>query len=200
MDRLVGVPRDLRSAVCWNLANDATSLALAFVHCGSCGLGRARSSASFIITGYAASQLGHSQAHLPILIQIADQLGGYGVSFVLMTVAVAVFQAFEGYRHRGLRTAAPALVASVVLLVATLAYGKWRLDQADALARSAKPLLSVVLLQENTPRSLILTNDVSFRLGDDTTISRVRQDSSMALQICSSGPNRPSQQACLGRR
>lgn len=105
----------------------------------------------FVITGYAASQLGHSQAHLPILIQIADQLGGYGVSFLIMSGSVAIFQLATSWRLRKLRDAVIPVAFSVTLLLGTLGYGWRRLKQADALAASSKPLLKVMLLQENTP-------------------------------------------------
>ncbi len=105
----------------------------------------------FIITGYAASQLGHSQAHQPIMIQIADQLGGYGVSFLILSVSVALWHTWIGWRHRMLSSAIlPGLIA-VSLLVIALSYGWWRLRQADDLAQTSKPLLKVILLQENTP-------------------------------------------------
>ena len=105
----------------------------------------------FIITGYAASQLGHSQAHLPMVIQIADQFGGYGVSFLIVAVSVAFLQLWTGYRSQQLRSAvAPAAVA-ITLLIASLGYGWWRLQQADTMYANSKPLLKVILLQENTP-------------------------------------------------
>lgn len=105
----------------------------------------------FIMTGYAASQLGHSQAHLPIVIQIADQLGGYGVSFLVIAVSAAILQTWQAYRSHQLRTALMPAAFAITLLIATLSYGWWRLQQADAMYAASKPLLKVILLQENTP-------------------------------------------------
>ncbi|MDX1930437.1 MAG: apolipoprotein N-acyltransferase [Pirellulaceae bacterium] len=146
----VGVTRTLRFAWRWPLFIAAP---VTWV-----GLEVAR---SFIITGYAASLLGHTQAHQPIVIQIADQLGGYGVSFLIMAVNVAVFQIVTSLRHAKLTdleskesqpkaALVPALFA-LTLLLASLGYGWWRLKQADQLASTSKPLLRVALLQENTP-------------------------------------------------
>lgn len=106
---------------------------------------------SFIITGYAASQLGHTQAHLPTMIQIADQLGGYGVSFLIVAVSVAIWQIWTGYRQSQLRSAIVPAVFATILLLGTVIYGQWRLRQADAMVANSKPLLKVILLQENTP-------------------------------------------------
>ncbi len=105
----------------------------------------------FIITGYAANQLGHSQAHVPIMIQIADQFGGYGVSFVIMSVSVALFQLVLHYRQRSLTAAIAPTAAALTLLLSTLGYGWWKLKQADELYAASQPLLKVILLQENTP-------------------------------------------------
>ncbi len=105
----------------------------------------------FIITGYAASQLGHSQAHLPILIQISDQLGGYGISFLIMSVSVTLFQLWNGYRNHELRSAAVPVAVATTLIIASLSYGWWRLQQADKMYAATEPLLKVTLLQENTP-------------------------------------------------
>jgi apolipoprotein N-acyltransferase len=106
---------------------------------------------SFLITGYAAGQLGHTQAHLPVMIQIADQFGGYGVTFVIMLSSVAIYQTIVGWRANKLQTAlAPVSVAAFALL-GTLAYGWWRLNEADSAKADRKPLLRVALIQENTP-------------------------------------------------
>ncbi len=52
-----------------------------------CELGR-----SYFLTGYAATTLAHSQYRQPIVIQLADQVGGYGISFIMMCVAVLVYR------------------------------------------------------------------------------------------------------------
>jgi apolipoprotein N-acyltransferase len=104
-----------------------------------------------IFTGFAAGQLGHTQAHLPSMIQISDQFGGYGVSFVMMAVSVALWQLATAYRSHAMRPAAVPVAVAAALLLSTAGYGWWRLRQADALAANSKPLLKVILVQENTP-------------------------------------------------
>ncbi len=105
---------------------------------------------SLLFTGFASNLLGHTQAHMPVLIQIADQVGGYGVSFVIVAGAVALRQLWQNAsarNHSGLTL--PIGFASV-LVILTVGYGWWRLNQSNALA-SSKPLLKVLLIQENTP-------------------------------------------------
>ncbi len=106
---------------------------------------------SYLFTGFAASQLAHTQAHVPIVIQIADQFGGYGVTFVIMSVSVALLQAWTSHRRQTLRAALAPIAMAATLLLTMLSYGWWRLQQADQLYADSKPLLKVILLQENTP-------------------------------------------------
>ncbi len=136
----VGITRTLRFSCRWPLfiAAPVVWVGLEVARC-------------FIITGYAASQLGHTQAHLPIMIQIADQLGGYGVSFLIMLVSAAIWQLWTGYRHSKLQSAIVPTVVATTFLLCTIGYGWWRLQQANDLAVNSKPLLKVILLQENTP-------------------------------------------------
>lgn len=52
---------------------------------------------SYLLTGYCANTLALSQIHHPMLVQIADQLGGYGVSFLVMLVSAASFEFLESF-------------------------------------------------------------------------------------------------------
>lgn len=108
---------------------------------------------SFLISGYAASQLSHSQAHYPMLLQVADQLGGYGISFVIVSVNVACFELWQKYQNRTASDMSPKLsiLFACILLAGTLIYGWWRLRESDQLAANSTPLLKVALIQENTP-------------------------------------------------
>lgn len=135
----VGVARILRLRWQWPLCIAAP---VAWV-----GLEVAR---SLLFTGFASNLLGHTQAHVPLLIQIADQVGGYGVSFLLVTGAVALRQLWFSLRTRKYGELKLPISFALSLIVLTVGYGYWRLRQSDALA-AEKPLLSVLLIQENTP-------------------------------------------------
>lgn len=111
---------------------------------------------SYLITGYAANTLGHSQVHFPLVIQIADQLGGSGISFVVMSVSVGLLIACTtAMRRKPLVPRGSAEVASMawslLLIMGTLAYGWWRLRESDQQQAADEPLLRVLLVQENTP-------------------------------------------------
>lgn len=113
---------------------------------------------SYLLTGFSANMLAHTQAPVPIVLQIADQLGGYGVSFVVMAAAVAVYESLAWWRatkreHQENHVGRAVIAGGVAggLLMATLLYGGWRLRQADELNATRAPLLRVLLVQENTP-------------------------------------------------
>lgn len=135
----VGVSRHLVQRCRWSLM-----IAAPVVWTG-CELWR-----SNLLTGYAASSLAHSQYRQPIVIQLADQIGSYGISFIIMCVAVLAYRTILWWRVQqrpGWWEAAMALGLTAILL----GYGAWRLSEGERLARNAEPLLRVALIQENTP-------------------------------------------------
>ena len=85
---------------------------------------------NYALTGISAAMLGHTLADLPVMIQVADLFGSYGVSFVIVIVNAALFLLLWG-RQCGVgsvQIAASTVTASVVLL-ATVGYGQYRLGQ-----------------------------------------------------------------------
>ncbi len=106
---------------------------------------------SWVLTGFCANGLSHSQVAFPTVIQIADQLGGFGVSFLVMLFCGSVVQAVVALRQSRapVRSALP-VVFALVAVGANYGYGRWRLAQADELAKQS-PLLTALLVQENTP-------------------------------------------------
>jgi apolipoprotein N-acyltransferase len=106
---------------------------------------------SYLLTGYAASTLAHSQYQQPLAIQLADQLGGYGISFIIMAAAVAVYRLCESALTRRRPRSGCDLAVAAALLLALFGYGAWRLEEGERLASGSPPLLRVALIQENTP-------------------------------------------------
>lgn len=80
----------------------------------------------YLLTGFGMVALGHTQFRWPLVLQISDLAGGYGVSFVLVLVAacVACCLPWEGGRRRWLP-----LVPGALALAAVFGYGAWRLQQ-----------------------------------------------------------------------
>lgn len=112
---------------------------------------------SWVLTGFCANGLSHSQVAFPIVIQIADQLGAYGVSFLVMLVCAVVVQAIQDVRANiPMQRIAIPVVLAVVAVGGTLAYGRYRLSQADELAKST-PIFRALLVQENTPTMFNVT-------------------------------------------
>lgn len=136
----VGVARILRHRWRWSLAWSAP---VAWT-----GLELVR---SYLVTGFAACTLAHSQYQYPLVIQLADQLGVYGVSFIMMAAAVGFYRLAESVPLRRAPRSAWDLAVPAVLLVGLLGYGAWRLAEGDRLAAGSPPLLRVALIQENTP-------------------------------------------------
>lgn len=135
----VGVSRHLVQRCRWSLM-----IAAPVVWTG-CELWR-----SYLLTGYAASSLAHSQYRQPIVIQLADQIGSYGISFIMMCVAVLAYRTILWWRMQQRPHWWEAAVA-LGLTALLLGYGAWRLSEGERLARNAEPLLRVALIQENTP-------------------------------------------------
>ena len=104
-----------------------------------------------LVTGFSNGLLSHTQAEIPLLIQISDLAGGYSLSFVIMFVAACLTlllgacgsrsELQHGNKWRRFWPIAPLAVA----LLATLAYGNWRLSQTRPSA--ANPPAKVALIQ-----------------------------------------------------
>jgi len=94
-----------------------------------------------LLTGFLMASLAHTQVEFVEVIQIADVLGEYGVTFLIVLVAAATAQALplawferrpssqsEPGRPRPRRAAARALIPAAAALAAALGYGWWRLE------------------------------------------------------------------------
>lgn len=87
-------------------------------------------------------RLGHSQFMAPVLIQIGDITGPYGLSFVMLWFAAGVARVF------GERRDVKPLLAALAAAVGVIAYGAVRLPAVDA-AMQAAPKIKVALAQGN---------------------------------------------------
>lgn len=98
---------------------------------------------NYLLTGISAVMLGHSLADVPRMIQIADLLGTYGVSFVLVTVNVAVFLLWDVLRGgTTFKQAVPAWITAAVVVTATAGYGEYQLRRPEG-----DPLATFALIQ-----------------------------------------------------
>lgn len=99
--------------------------------------------------GFSWFFLGHAMARHPVLVQVADFSGAYGVSFVLAMVNGALAEGFWRIKRREPRPGMSAfgrILTAVIVLAGTVGYGYWRLSQVT---RQPGPVLTVV--QEDFP-------------------------------------------------
>ncbi len=94
-----------------------------------------------LFSGLSMALLGHTQVKWPMLIQISDLFGAYGVSFLVLLVAAAMVKVLPWNGKWRIWALAPA----VVLIAASLAYGSYRLNETPPLAEGKT--LNVALIQ-----------------------------------------------------
>jgi apolipoprotein N-acyltransferase len=87
-------------------------------------------------------RMANTQLELPLVMQIGDLTGPYGLSFVIVWVGAGVARMFVAPS----RWSAPS--AALVAVVAVVAYGAWRQPQIEA-EIAASPSLRVGLVQGN---------------------------------------------------
>jgi apolipoprotein N-acyltransferase len=101
-----------------------------------------------LLTGFLMASLAHTQIRWPAVLQVADLGGEYVVDFVMVLVAACLAEALasrQGSGFRGQASVAIRLAPAAIVLVATLAYGYWRLGEN---AHTEGPL--VALIQGNS--------------------------------------------------
>lgn len=107
-----------------------------------------------LISGFSSGMLPHTQTAWTMLVQIADLGGAYAVSLVMMLVAAAMVQELPAPWFGSIPANEPAkrlsrgvlpIVSTVVLMILTLSYGWYRLD--ETLPKDNRPPLRVALIQ-----------------------------------------------------
>ncbi len=155
---------------------------------------------NYFLTGISAVMLGHTQADVPALIQIADLCGSYGVSFVIVLANTAIAEGLlAAYRRRRAAASAepaesglpvvnphqakPWLSGGVALatVLATVVYGFWRLGQAEAQSQTAAINLALIgrdepiVFEQDTRRELEIF-DAYFRQSYEAAEQAAKQN------------------------
>jgi apolipoprotein N-acyltransferase len=103
---------------------------------------------TYIISGFPWELLGHGLYRHPLLLQLADLTGVYGLSFLLVLVNMGLLELLaptpRGRRFRKLKV----LGLLLVVLTGWLGYGYWRLGQVSQMI-NASPKLKVAVVQGN---------------------------------------------------
>ena len=100
---------------------------------------------SHLLSGFGWNLLAYSQAHALAAIQIADLTGAWGVSYVLVTMNVAIAWMVS---DQDTRTTRPSLLIAVGLALGTWLYGHHRLAQL-----TPPNTLRVAVVQGNVPQA-----------------------------------------------
>ena len=106
---------------------------------------------AYMINGFSMGSLAHTQIKFPWVIQIANLVGEYGVTFLIVLVAAVLTNLLPtGEPWRPRPRLLPFLPAAILLL-ATLAYGY--LQKVDLVVEQKLPLPGprIALIQGNTP-------------------------------------------------
>jgi apolipoprotein N-acyltransferase len=99
------------------------------------------------LTGFPWCLVAHTQyLHLPV-IQIADLVGAYGISFLILLTNATVYRLIFRQNSRKIRTEA---TATLLLVVLTFAYGYYRLSEQ----RTPSGSIKVALVQGNIDQSI----------------------------------------------
>jgi apolipoprotein N-acyltransferase len=101
---------------------------------------------TYIISGFPWDLLGNGLFLHPLLLQLADITGVYGLSFLIVLVNATLYLLF--YPPRGKAVPVKQAVVVALLLAAWVGYGYYRLAQVDALA-AASPKIKVAVCQGN---------------------------------------------------
>jgi apolipoprotein N-acyltransferase len=104
---------------------------------------------SYLFTGFPWENLGYSQHHNILFIQIADITGVHGLSFLIILLNATFYQIMTERTRKSY-----AIAASVILLwAAVYAYGAVRIQQINKIQKDA-PVLNVSLIQGNIDQSI----------------------------------------------
>jgi apolipoprotein N-acyltransferase len=103
---------------------------------------------AFFATGFSTASLSHTQVENPLLLQIADLAGAYTLSFLMVLVTTAGVMWWPQCQ-RSRRECMWGSGIALACLLATLGYGRYRLQGLPPLADSSLPAVRVLLVQGN---------------------------------------------------
>jgi apolipoprotein N-acyltransferase len=102
---------------------------------------------TYIISGFPWELLGNGLVPHPMLLQVADLTGVYGLSFLLVLINACLWRLLSAPRSRH-SSRYPYAVAVCLILVAWLGYGYYRLGEVQTLEANS-PKLKVAVVQGN---------------------------------------------------
>lgn len=106
---------------------------------------------SFLLTGFPWASLGYTQYRVPVLIQVADLTGVYGISFLVALANVVIYLLLRKFVKKGGESelAVRGAIVLAVLLTAVLVYGEIRMREPE----TGHPL-KISLIQGNIDQGI----------------------------------------------
>ena len=105
---------------------------------------------SHLFTGFMMGSLAHTQYQFPLMIQIVDVFGEYGVTFLIVLVAACATQCLLSFQTKPFQIQLHFLIPAVIALGATLYYGNIKIASQHSLISSLKKSPRIALIQGNT--------------------------------------------------
>jgi len=141
--------------------------------------------------GFTFGAIGHTQWRWTTLIQLADCLGAVGVGGVVMAVAAGLAESVAAVTSRErVRAAVLSSVAAVVVLGATIGYGRWRIQGEPG---SAGAGLDVLLVQGSIDTELkhdpVAAGDVVRHYDDLTMAALGSREGAAAGEVATPRPD-----------
>ncbi len=110
---------------------------------------------NYLLTGISVLMLGHALVNVPVLVQIADLFGSYGVSAFLALVNLCLWQTFLVWRRQiQPKQYRSSLAVTLVSVVAVTGYGLYRLSQP-----TGEKLATFALIQRTEAVEYVLDPD-----------------------------------------
>jgi len=124
---------------------------------------------SKLLTGLPWGLIGEALANFPLILQTADLLGVYGLSFLAALSNYTLFLVLEPFFEKfwGVKSKSPSLKRAIPLLILILsffAYGLFAEEYWQEKVREEKRTLRVALLQGNIPQELKERKEVELSL------------------------------------
>ncbi len=107
-----------------------------------------------LLTGFPWCLLGYSQYGHPLLIQVADSVGVYGLSFLILAVNALLYLLFlDGHSQHKKRLFGFELLVVASLFIFTIAYGSYRFSEYSV-KTGEKRSVRVAVIQGNIDQSI----------------------------------------------
>ncbi len=107
---------------------------------------------SHLLTGFGMAMLPHAMFKIPVMIQLADIAGGYGISFLMVLVTASCVEMLGKWSKKN-ETPLPRFFfwtrpgVCVFVLALMVAYGYWKLNSNTAIDGAEKSSVNIVLIQ-----------------------------------------------------